>query len=147
MTEKAPAKKPAEKPVGTMKTKITFEEALKRIEAIFKILRGQEDVRNRLSAILDPKNPKTSSNLTAEQINVIIKASYAMKTYPILYAPLGHLVEEIAPDMLSLDGWGVEQSIKLNGAIEQSAFLKGMFGSVQEKKSRLPAFRKGETKQ
>jgi hypothetical protein len=124
-----------------------IDEKLSVLKKILDLIHGKEAVSNRLGAILDPKNPKSSSNLTAEQVNFVIDASFAAKTFPNLYGPLAVLVDELVHDNLSLDGWGVNKAISLTAAIEQSKLLQGTFGSVEEKKSRFPSFRKGEVKQ
>jgi hypothetical protein len=124
-----------------------FELALRRIKRLIDIVRGKEDVRNRLSAILDPQKPQSSSNLTAVQVNFQIRARWFTQTYPKRYSAIGALADEMTSCNMSLNGWGVEKAISLTAAIEQSAVFKQAYGSTGEKKSILPSFRKQETKQ
>jgi len=117
------------------------------IERIIDIVKGTKDVRNRLSAILDPKNPKTSSKLNAEQVNMLIDSYWFYNTYGDLYKGVKTLADEMVLDMLSLDGHGVEKAIQLTAAIEQSKLLNTLYGSTQEQRTRLPSFKKEATKQ
>lgn len=143
---KPPAGKADDKKKPPMDSK-KLDTALAIVERIIDIVKGTKDVRNRLSAILDPKNPKTSSNLNADQVNMVIDSYWFYNTFGDRYKALKELADEVILDMLSLNGYGVEQAIKLTAAIEQSKLLGEMFGSTQEKKSRLPSFKKEATKQ
>jgi hypothetical protein len=124
-----------------------FKKTLGKLKQILDVVFKKEDVRNRLSSILNPEKPQTSSRLTAEQVNFVKDAYWLAKQYPDLYLPMKDYADETLLTQMSEKGWGTEQSIKLVGAIEQSKAFQGMFGSVEPKKSRLPSFNKGETKQ
>lgn len=124
-----------------------IEKNLSIIKRILDIIRGKEDVRNRLSSILDPQNPQTSSILNPDQTNFVVDAYWLAEAWPQLYQPLKDYAIERLYTQLSMNGKGIDSAIKLTGAIEQSMAFKGLFGTTDEKKRRLPSFRKGESKQ
>jgi hypothetical protein len=142
---KLQAKQPQAKPKE--KDPKAFDKTMMQLKALFDLIYRKEDVRNRLSSILDPENPQTSSKLSADQINFINDAFFLAKQWPQLYEPLKAYGDEVLLTMLSEKGYGVEKAIALCGAIEQSAAFKGLFGTVEPKKRRLFGFNRGESKQ
>lgn len=150
---------PASKPEAKQPTKVPdlskeernqrFFDSLKKLKAILDVVFRKEDIRNRLASVTNPEKIQTSTKLTARQVIFVADAFWLADQFPALYKPLREYGEHIGLTMLSKDGYGLDQSIKLVGAIEQSAAFKSMFGPVAEekKKHRLPGFNKGETKQ
>ena len=138
-------------PAGTTLTyaerKSKLADTLDFIKQIIKAIHGQEDVRNRLGVFLDPTKPQSSSNLNADQVNFVVDAFWMEKTYPKLFACYGDLARELLATNPSLNGWAVDKSIELNSIIEGNSMLKGMLGTVQERKTRLPSFNKEGAKQ
>jgi hypothetical protein len=125
-----------------------YEKALNRLKLLLDVIYRKEDVRNRLSSILNPEKPQTSSNLTADQVNFVNDALFLADQWREIYQPLADYANEVLLTQLSLKGYGVDQSIKLVGAIEGSGAFKAMFGSLEpQKKRRLPSFNRGDTKQ
>ena len=125
-----------------------FARNMAKLKQILDLVFKKEDVRNRLSSILNPEKPQTSSKLSAEQVNFVTDAFWFADMWPELYNPLKTDAENLLLTQLSENGYGVERAIDLTGRIEGSQMMKAMFGSVTtEKKHRLPGFNKGETKQ
>lgn len=125
-----------------------FARNMAKLKQILDLVFKKEDVRNRLSSILNPEKPQTSSKLSAEQVNFVTDAFWFADMWPELYNPLKTDAENLLLTQLSENGYGVERAIDLTGRIEGSQMMKAMFGSVTtEKKHRLPGFNKGGTKQ
>lgn len=124
-----------------------FEKNIAKLKTLLNLIFKKEDVRNRLSAILNPEKSQTSSKLSPDQVNFVVDAYWLGKTWPELYGPLKDYADERLLTQLSEKGWGVERAIDLTGRIEGSQILKGMFGSVEPQKRKLPGFNRGETKQ
>lgn len=132
---------------------MSSDEQLDFLKKIIDVVRGKENVRNRLSAILDPAKPETSTKLSSNQVDFVICAKFFNKEYPALYKPLDDLSNYVITDSMSLDGWGVDEAIKLAAAIEQSQAYKALYGTINNDETakkgflHMPSFRKPDTKQ
>lgn len=144
---KNPKEQPKNEVQKTAFDDASFLKAIGRLKRLMDLIKGKEDVRNRLNAILKPDQIQTSTNLTAEQVNMVIDSYWFYGQFPELYQPLKDLADNLMLTSLSLKGYGIEQSVKLVGAIEQSQYFKAMLGSTQEPRHHTPAFKKAETKQ
>jgi hypothetical protein len=105
------------------KIKESFEANLLRFEKFLNIVRGNQDVNLRANVILDPKNIKTSSNLSSDQVDFISISNFVAEAFPEL-EPLQALASEALSTNLSKAGFGVEHAIMYEQAIGEKRLMQ-----------------------
>jgi hypothetical protein len=96
-----------------------FKAKLALIREILDAVTGGETVGARVSPILSPKNPKTTSILNRGEISMCLSLIEFAKLSPReTYPALDYVLEKLAFN-LSLDGRGIELGIKLGQALTQ----------------------------
>ncbi len=104
-----------------------FTDGLEKIKLILDIVKGKDNPKTKLNAILSPDKIVTSSNIKPLQSNAIHDRISVAKLYPNLY---GDLADESSVTMelaLSINGFGLEKAIQFASAIEASEILKSRY--------------------
>lgn len=105
-----------EKVKQTVKQKMGFKE-------LIEVLRGNTDIEQRASVILNPKMPETSTNLNANQVD-FVGIGKTMQIYFPEFKPLEVFTEELLLVSESKDGWGVESMIRHEQAVNEKRWLE-----------------------
>ena len=98
------------------------EEAKKKFEWFFNLIRGRRDIKSRVAVLANPDNYKTMSILTTGQAEFVQDAFWLAKNESC-YQPLKDYAQEMMEVSPSIGGQGREQSIRLMGALSESKFL------------------------
>lgn len=116
------------------KVKQTFQENLKRFEDFLNVVRGKIDIKSRLKLLQDPDNIRTSTRLTAGQIDAASTSFFVAKHFS-QFTPLKEFFEEFCHFAISKNGLGREESIRYMSALSESKLLKslGIFKTEQAK--------------
>lgn len=92
-----------------------WQEQLQKLREIFAVFRGTEDANQKFSFLLQPKSIKTTSRLTASQLDFLADSYYLAKWFPE-FEPLLDLAKEVAGVSPSLKGKRIEEVIKFQAA-------------------------------
>jgi hypothetical protein len=115
-----------------------FKRRLNHIRAILDTVRGVEDVRNLMATITKPDNAKSSSNISAIQVNAIVDCYWFYQQDNVHYKALKDLADEQLMVCMSESGWAVEKGIQLVGADAVMKAFNGTDPAQEKKRSRLP---------
>jgi len=94
-------------------------------EKFLNIVRGKVDVKNRLSLLLNPDNPITSTQLSRSEVDFVSTSFFVADEFPV-FQPLANFAKQFCLTSISREGWGVDQSIRLNAAISESKLAKAL---------------------
>jgi hypothetical protein len=123
------------------------EKKLNLFDRLIKIIRGQEDFKNKVKLILEPDMPQTSTKLNPNQID-FVSTSIFIADYFDEMKPLRDYAIEFCRTSESNGGWGVDKVIQLEQAIGEKRMLQLGLKPQESKGSRIKEAIKGnETKQ
>lgn len=100
----------------TVKEKLSFRE-------LIELVKGSQDVEKRASVILNPKNPSTSTNLSASQIEFVAIAKTLVTDFPE-FQGLAEYADEFLLASISKEGWGVDRMIQHEQAISEKRMMQ-----------------------
>ena len=100
------------------------KDAMSRLKELVEIIKNRPDIKKRISLILNPDNPQSSTKLTNDQVNFIALAHYLGKAKESIFYPLHEFAVEFEKSSLSLNGFGIESAIALEQAINEQKLLK-----------------------
>lgn len=107
---------------------------LRNLKDVLDVLRGKEDAHQKYAFILEPKSIKTTSRLTASQLDFLADAFFLKKWFDE-FEPLWDLAKEVAEVSPSFKGERIKELIKFEAASKPSATPTqlGIFQSVAQK--------------
>lgn len=114
------------KPVEEAKPKkeaISFKEKIFRLREVIEIVRGKEDAKLRPNIILNPENPKTTSNLTELQVDFVTN-SYFIADYFPEFLPLKQYAGHYLEVNESKEGWAVQKIIEHEQALGEKRMMQ-----------------------
>ena len=112
------------------------DEELSKFERFLNIIRGKVDVKNRLSLLLNPANPKTSTQLSRNEVDFVSLSLFVAEEFEE-FNPLKTFALEFCQVSISREGWGVESSIRLNSAISESKLFRDLTLKQGEAKAKV----------
>jgi hypothetical protein len=121
-----------------------FDETLDLFKKFIDIISGKANIRDRIGILLSPRNPQTSSKLKINQVDYLRNSIWIAKQYPE-FEPLKEDAMELAITMLSHEGWGVDQVIRLEDAMSKEV-LKETTIKEPEKQQEKGEIRQNESK-
>lgn len=96
-----------------------LRERMGDLKTFIDIVRGRNDIVEQLSVLINPKNPKTSANLSASQTIFVQDALWLGDAYPE-FKSMKDDADHLLNVSLSKDGFGVEKTISLAQSMNQS---------------------------
>ena len=108
-----------------------FKEGLDRLEKVLQVAKGRIDIKSRLSLLLNPDLPQTTTYLTKAQAHFVTTAHFVGKEFPV-FQPLSDYAREMELSLISVEGRGVENSVRLIQALELQKIMEK--SGVQVKK-------------
>jgi len=108
---------------------VKFKEKLSQFKLFLDVIRGKEDIRQKLSFLFQPANIKTASRLNQNQVYFVSDAYTLAKFYPE-FEPLKEMSKELMEAMISHKGLGREEAIKFQQATREQASTP--FGIFQQ---------------
>jgi hypothetical protein len=110
-----------------------FKEKLQRFKLFLDVVKGKEDIRQKLSFLFQPSNIKTASRLNISQVQFVTDAYTLAEFYPE-FIPLRELADNLMESMISHKGLGREEAIKFQQASrEQPSTPFGIFQQLTGK--------------
>jgi len=94
------------------------EDKIGKLKRLISVLRGKGDIKSRVEVLLNPSKVETTTKLNPNQILFVASSKLLANTYPEL-EPLSDFADNIMFASISLEGWGVDNVIKLEQAINQ----------------------------
>lgn len=103
-----------------------FSEKMNRLQALFNTIKGKTtDVKSRVRLILDPDNIQTSTRLNSSQVDFVSLSFFLAERFPE-FVPLREYAEHFMKTNISLRGGGVENVIRLMGALGETKLLSNL---------------------
>lgn len=101
------------------KASVILRERMGDLKTFIDIVRGRNDVVEQLSVLINPKNPKTSANLSPSQTIFVQDALWLGDAYPE-FKSMQDDADNLLNVSLSKDGFGVDKTIALAQSMNQS---------------------------
>lgn len=112
---------------------MSFQENLKKLKQFLGVIRGTEDIREKMSWLFNPSNPLTSSNLTPGQAEFVEDAFLVSEHFPE-FMPLRELALKVLATSVSIKGRRVEDAIQYQRASKgMQAPTVGIYQAMKEK--------------
>ena len=112
---------------------MSFKENLEKLKQFLAVIRGTVDIRDQLSWLFNPSNPKTASNLSTSQAEFVEDAYFVTGYFP-RFKPLQDLALEILLTTPSIKGRRVEDAIQYRRASKgEMGSQIGIFQGMKEK--------------
>jgi len=86
-------------------------------------IKGRNEIQSYLQPFLDPNNPQTTSNLTPGQVNYVQDTHWISEIYPE-FSSMKKSSEHLLVTRISLEGFGVKESVKLVSALGKTKETK-----------------------
>ncbi len=100
------------------------EDKLSRFARLWQIIKGTtSDIKLKANVILNPDNPKTSTNLSANQVDFVSLAYFLPQYFPEM-KPLETFAEEFLQTSTSKEGWGVDRIIQYEQAVGEKRIMQ-----------------------
>lgn len=119
-----------------------IEKNLTLFQKFLNIVKGKENIKNRINTLLNPDNILTSTNLTRRESEFLALSTFLGDNFDEL-KPLKEYAQLDSLAKLSVDGRGIKNVIAFESAISESKLLKNMNFNASTVTSKITDKRKG----